>query len=71
MSYTKPIKVSRTLEGVVRDNKSEVSKSKPRDIPFENFLSMVRDRDRIFYKEAEQNGDIATMEFLKNRYGIK
>ncbi len=43
-------------------------KSKPRDIPYEIFKSMVVDRDRLFYKEAQAKGDIATMEFLKNRH---
>lgn len=44
------------------------SKTVPREIEHSIFLSMVVDRDRIFYKEAKDKGDVATMEFLKNRH---
>lgn len=57
------------MKGDFEDTKIDDSKkSKPRAIENEIFLSMVRDRDRLFYKEAKAKGDIATMEFLKNRH---
>lgn len=45
-------------------------KAKPRDIERTIFLNAVRDRDRIFYKEAKQKGDTEMMEFLIKRYKV-
>lgn len=44
------------------------SKTKPRDIPEQLFLDMVRERDRVFYAEAKLRGDTEMMTFLKNRH---
>ncbi len=56
------------MKGNFVEIEKETYKSKPRDIPYEIFKSMVVDRDRLFYKEAQAKGDIATMEFLINRH---
>lgn len=51
------------------DNKTKKSTSKPREIENELFLRMVEPRDKLFYAEAEQAGNIERMDFLNNRHG--
>lgn len=49
-------------------NPKDKRKYTPVEIPREVFLNMTRERDRLFYKEAQAKGDIATMEFLIKKY---
>lgn len=65
--YKRHLKLNENYDWV--DAKEKVkSKAKPRDISYDIFLNAVRDRDRLFYKEAQAKGDIEMMEFLKNRH---
>lgn len=51
------------MKGEFEDTKIDDSKKgKPRVIEHEIFLSMVRERDRLWYKEGKHR------EFLLNRY---
>lgn len=56
------------LKGDFIEIEKPKSKSKPRPIDEQVFLSMVVDRDRLFYREAQERGDTEMMEFLKNRH---
>lgn len=51
------------MQGGFYEIEKEKSKSKPREIDNEIFLSMVIERDRLWYKEGKFR------EHLKKRYG--
>lgn len=57
------------INGDWQDNNIQKSTTKPRNINTEVFLSMVEQRDRLFYGKAEQSNDTERMDFLNNRHG--
>lgn len=66
MPYTKRPKVTRNLQGEVRDEENERGKSKPRiidDITIEYRLA----RDRVIWKTTK---DVETIKALREKYKL-
>lgn len=69
MPYTKRPKVTRNLQGEVRDEENERGKSKAKKIIVpESLKQYYLERDRIIYKTCN---DEETRKAILERYGIK
>ena len=55
------------MQGGFYEKETAKNKSKPRVIDDTWFQNMVRDRERVFYAEAKQKGDIAEMDRILKR----